>query len=126
MRSYRWIGQGPGFLLLEGLLAVEQREEGRLANQPVVQAGVRAGPPSGSQPGPEGARWGPGPRGQAGVAGPLKVGGIGGQDEGAPWGSGPWQGRAWGCTEVLPGRKQGEKGKWTQATGWHLGAWPCP
>lgn len=44
MRSYRWIGQGPGFLLLEGLLADEQREEGRLADQPVVQAGVRAGP----------------------------------------------------------------------------------
>lgn len=44
VRSYRWIGQGPGFLLLEGLLAVEQREEGRLADQPVVQASVRAGP----------------------------------------------------------------------------------
>lgn len=99
------------------------KKEGSQTSPWSRQASVQA-PPSGSQPGPEGARWGPGPRGQAGVAGPLKVGGIGGQDEGAPWGLRPWQGRAWGCTEVLPGRKQGEKGKWTQVL--PAGTWPCP
>lgn len=83
-------GWGRGaHLLLEGVLAVEEGEEGRLANQPVVQAGVRAGPSSGGQPGPEGVCWGPSPRVQAGILGPLQVGGVGGQDEGARWGSGP-------------------------------------
>lgn len=98
--------------LLEGVLAVEEGEEGGLADQPVLQAGVGAGPPGGGQPGPQGVRWGPGPGGHARVSGPLEVGGIGGPDEGALRGSGPWWGRAWDCTEVLPGGKQGEKGQW--------------
>ena len=98
----RQVGAGAGaHSLLEGVPAVEEGEEGGLANQPMVQAGVRAGPPSGGQPGSEGVRWGPGPGRRAGVLGPLQVGGIGGQDEGALWGSGPWRDRAWGCTEVL-------------------------
>lgn len=78
----------------------------------MVQAGVRAGPPRGSQPGPEGVHWRPGPRGQAGVAGPFKVGGVGSQDEGALRGSGPRLGRTWGCTKVLPGGKQSLEEKW--------------
>lgn len=104
---------------LEGVLAVEEGEEGGLADQPVVQAGVRAGPPSGSQPGPEGVRWGPGPGDQAGVAGPLEMSGVGGQDEGALRGSGPWGGRAWGCTEVLPRGKQCQEGKWNTSLPTH-------
>lgn len=82
-------GAGGSHLLLEGVLAVEEGEEGRLANQPVVQARVRARPPSSGQPGPEGVCWGPGPGGRAGILGPLQMGGVGGQNEGAGWG--------WGC-----------------------------
>ena len=104
---------------LEGVLAVEEGEEGGLADQPVVQAGVCAGPPSGGQPGPEGVCWGPGPGGQAGVAGPLEVSGVGGQDEGALQGSGPWGARAWGCTEVLPRGKQCQEGKWNTSLPTH-------
>lgn len=76
----------------------------------MVQAGVGAGPPGGGQPGPEGLCWGPGPGGHAGILGPLQVGGIGGQDEGALWGSGPSWGRAGGCTEVLAGGERGVGG----------------
>lgn len=105
-------GQAGAHSLLKGVLAVEEGEEGGLADQPVVQAGVRAGPPCGSQPGPEGVRWGPGPRGQAGVAGPFQVGGVGSQDERVLWGSGPRWGRTWGCTEVLREESSVRRKKW--------------
>lgn len=96
------IGAGWGaHSLEEGVLAVEEGEEGGLTDQPVVQAGVGAGPPRCGQPGPQGVCRGPGRRGQAGVLSPLEVGGIGGQDKGALRGVGPWQGRAWSYTEVL-------------------------
>lgn len=96
--------------LPEGVLAVEDGEEGRLADQPMVQAEVRAGPPGGGQPGPEGVSGGPGPGRRAGVSGPLQVRGVGGQDEGALRGPGSCWDRAWGCTEVLPGAKRREEG----------------
>lgn len=51
----RWEGGDTGGTsdsLEECILAVEIGEERRLADQPMVQAGVRAGPPRGRQPGP--------------------------------------------------------------------------
>jgi hypothetical protein len=101
--------------LEEGVLAVEEGEEGGLTDQPMVQAGVRAGPPRGSQPGPKGIGGGPGPWDGAGILGPLQVGGIGSQDEGALLWMGPWGGRAGGCTEVLPGGERCQGGRtWPQ------------
>lgn len=54
--------QAGAHLLEERILAVEEREEGRLADQSMVQAGVRAGPSRGCQPGPQRVGRGPGSR----------------------------------------------------------------